>query len=64
MAKSVVETPSRIPAWVRKGIPILVSVLILYYYFHDQDWRELWAAATRAHIMVAVLAVVIPQIIL
>lgn len=63
MAKSILETPSRIPTWAKKVIPILVSVLILYYYFHDQDWQELWAAATRAHLILAVLAIVIPQLL-
>jgi hypothetical protein len=63
MARSAPEPLIRFPAWAKKAIPILVSVLILYYYFHDQDWRRLWAAATRAQLVVAVLAIVIPQLL-
>jgi hypothetical protein len=63
MARSTPEPLTRLPAWAKKAIPILVSVLILYYYFHDQDWRSLWAAATQAHLVAAVLAIVIPQLL-
>jgi hypothetical protein len=63
MARSITELSSHIPSWVKKVIPILVSVAILYYYFHDQDWRELLIAVTGAHFALAVLAIVIPQLI-
>ncbi len=53
----------RIPPWVKKFVPILVSALILYYYFHDQDWEKLMDAAGRANLLVAVLAIAIPQLV-
>lgn len=63
MSTSMLKTPARIPVWVKRVIPILVSVLILYYYFHNQDWPKLLAAAQRAHLTLAVLAIGIPQLV-
>jgi hypothetical protein len=63
MTRLITEFTSRIPSWVKKIMPILVSVFILYYYFHDQDWRELVNAATGSHLTLAVLAIVIPQLV-
>jgi len=52
-----------VPGWVKKGVPILVSALILYYYFSDQDWAELKQATDQVNYVVAVLAVLIPQLV-
>ena len=59
------ESPpqSSIPPWVKKFVPIIVSILILYYYFHDQDWNKLAEAAGKANLIIAVLAILIPQLI-
>jgi uncharacterized membrane protein YbhN (UPF0104 family) len=63
MASSFTEPTSHIPSWIKKVIPILVSVSILYYYFHNQDWRELVTAVYSAHLYLAVLTIIIPQLI-
>jgi len=54
---------SRVPAWAKKAVPALISLLILYYYFHDQDWTALWAATAHARLWLALLAIVVPQLI-
>lgn len=53
---------SRIPPWAKKAVPALISLLILYYYFHDQDWAGLWAATARARLWLALLAIAVPQL--
>lgn len=60
---SITQLTSRIPTWVKKIIPVLVSGFILYYFFHDQDWPELVIAATRANLTMAVLTIVISQLL-
>jgi len=62
MANSTSTSPARIPPWAKKVLPLLVSALILYYYFHDQDWLALWAATRRANLWLAVAAIVLPQV--
>ncbi len=59
---SPIEQRSWIPGWVKKLVPILVSLFILYYYFHDQDWDKLIDACIRAKLWLAILAIVIPQL--
>ena len=49
---------------IKKALPLVVSGLLLYYYFRDQDWGALLAAASRAEIQTAVLAILIPQLII
>jgi uncharacterized membrane protein YbhN (UPF0104 family) len=63
MVRSFTELTSHIPSWIKKVIPILVSVFILYYYFHDQDWHEIVLAVNGANLNLAVLAIIIPQLI-
>ena len=63
MIKSSVKPLARIPTWAKRAIPIGVSALILFYYFHRQNWGLLWSAVTRANFMLAVLAVLIPQLV-
>jgi hypothetical protein len=55
------EPRSRIPPWVKKVIPFLVSAVILYYYFHKQDWQGLLAASSRVNLYLAILAIMCPQ---
>jgi len=62
MADSRPNFLNRVPPWAQKVLPLLVSGLILYYYFHDQDWAALWAATRRAHLGIAVAALVLPQV--
>ena len=40
-----------------------ISALILYYYFHDQDWGKLLAACLKSNWGLALLAVAAPMII-
>ncbi len=61
MNESGFERKFQIPKWIQKSFPILVSVLILYYYFHDQNWTEILAAVSHADLFVAVVAVIFPQ---
>jgi uncharacterized membrane protein YbhN (UPF0104 family) len=63
VTQSTDPKPPSVPAWARKVIPALVSVLIIYYYFRGQDWQELINAARRADLLIAVLALAIPQVI-
>jgi len=53
----------RIPGWIKKVVPFLVSAFILYYYFADQDWAELRNATRHVNIPLAFFAVIIPQLI-
>ncbi len=59
------ETPphSRIPGWLKTSVAVIVSFSILYYYFADQDWNELYKAAMNANLTLAILSILIPQII-
>ena len=63
MENSKKAKKSRIPGWIKKVVPLLVSAFILYYYFADQDWAELKAATRQVNIPLAFFAVVIPQLI-
>jgi hypothetical protein len=63
MIKSSAKPLDRIPTWAKRAIPIGVSVLILFYYFHRQNWGLLWSAVTRANFMLAILAVLFPQLV-
>ncbi len=53
----------RIPPWAKKVVPVIVSLAILYYYFHNQNWTDIIDACRRANIYLAILAIFIPQII-
>lgn len=55
--------PKRLSPWARNSIPVIGSVLILYYYFHGQDWQKLLEAAGRADLLMAALAVAVPQLV-
>jgi hypothetical protein len=64
----VTQSPSEekrplIPNWAKKVVPVMVSVGILYYYFHDQNWQEIYIACSRANLWLAVPAVVVPQLV-
>ena len=64
MADTLTETkPPRIPPWIKKAVPVLVSLAILYYYFHDQDWGELKAACLWVNLWLAVIAIGAPQLV-
>jgi hypothetical protein len=64
MAESTsTEKLSRIPGWVKKVGPVLVSGIILYYCFQGQDWEKLMDACARANLWLAILAIVIPQLV-
>jgi hypothetical protein len=64
MKNSTPDSGSRIPPWIKKVIPFLVSAIILYYYFRKQDWQGLVAASSRVNFYTAVLAILVPQMIL
>jgi hypothetical protein len=64
METSNVESRLRIPSWAKKIIPFLVSAFILFYYFHKQDWQGIFAAASRVNFTIAVLAIMVPQMVL
>lgn len=55
--------PPKVPGWVKKVIPALISAGILSYYLRGQDWGQLREACLRANLGLAVLAVVIPQLV-
>jgi len=58
------EKPKQIiPTWLKRFGPIAISVLILYYYFHNQDWNQLYLAIQNANLPLAISAIFIPQII-
>jgi hypothetical protein len=61
--QETVQQPGRIPVWVKRVVPIIVSAAILYYYFHDKDWQVLWEATARATLWLAILAIVAPQLV-
>jgi len=42
---------------------VVISLGILYYYFHDEDWNKIWEACKYANLALALLAIVIPQLI-
>ncbi len=53
----------KIPGWIKKAVPVIVSALILYYYFRDMNWVEFLEACYRADMALAIAAVVIPQVV-
>ncbi len=54
---------ARIPGWIKRVVPVVVSALILYYYFRDQDWAGLWASVKGAHLVLGVLSLAAPQLL-
>ncbi len=50
-----------VPGWVKRLVPIAGSILILYYYFHDQDWAGIWRSLVRADMALALAAMCAPQ---
>jgi len=63
MTEPTVERKPWTLAFVKRAVPVLVSALILYHYFHDQDWEAILLACSRANLLLAVLAVFIPQVV-
>lgn len=63
MAESSLSRRERVPSWAKKILPVFISFLILYYYFHDQDWQSIINACTRADMTIALAAVFIPQFV-
>jgi len=53
----------KIPAWAKRTVPVIVSALIIYYYFRDMKWGEFFEACNRANLALAIAAVVIPQLV-
>lgn len=62
MLKSILRFWELIPDWIKRTLPILVSMVILYYYFHNQDWRQLLQAASRANFLLAIPSIIVPQL--
>jgi len=62
MSKLDPQSRPRLPAWVKQYVPILISAAILFYYFHDQDWREFYDNARGARLWLAAAAAAIPQV--
>jgi uncharacterized membrane protein YbhN (UPF0104 family) len=56
------KSPERIPGWVKRVVPILVSILILYYYFREDDLSGLKQAFENANLWIAIPAILIPLI--
>jgi len=52
----------RVPGWLKKAVPVLVSGFILYYYFNKIDLARFVEETKKADFLVACLAVMIPQI--
>jgi hypothetical protein len=63
MATVSFNRPDRIPPWAKKFVPILVSAIILYYYFHSQDWSRIFVATRRINFTIAIPAIVVPQLV-
>jgi len=42
-------------------VPVIGSVAILYYYFHDQDWEKFMEVCVKADLWLAIAAIFIPQ---
>lgn len=61
--EAIPQSVSVAQLWVRRLVPLLVSGGILYYYFHEQNWDELFEAVKEAKIIPAVLSVFVPQLI-
>lgn len=57
------ESNSRASSLAKKIVPIMISLLILYYYFHEMDWLEFRNACAEANLWIAVSALVIQQFI-
>ncbi|OGP60388.1 MAG: hypothetical protein A2V67_07860 [Deltaproteobacteria bacterium RBG_13_61_14] len=64
MGDTIPIKPPRIPAWVKQAVPVLVSIGILYYYFHDQDWPKFLAACGQADLRPALIAIFLPQLVM
>lgn len=63
MNKKIDVEKKQLPGWIRTGIPVAVSGLILYYYMGKQDWQNVIDAARDTNYVIAFMAVLIPQII-
>jgi uncharacterized membrane protein YbhN (UPF0104 family) len=53
----------KIPAWLKTGFTLLLSFLILAYFFQGVDWQKLIAASQSANLFMAVLGILLPQLV-
>lgn len=58
------SSQKRLPYWVRTGIPVTISAIILYFYLFKQDWHQILYAAQNTNFSLAFLAILIPQVII
>ena len=63
VSQSALEKRPRIPGWVRSVAPVLVSIGILYYYFHDENFQDIVDACKKANLWIAIPAMILPQLI-
>jgi len=52
----------QIPAWLKKFTLLLVSGIILYYYFRNYNWAKILRAIQSSHFTLAIISTVIPQL--
>lgn len=62
--ETATKQKTKIPNWLKTIVTIFVSIVILYYYLHHQNWGELRNALKMANVPVALFGVMFPQLIL
>jgi len=50
-------------SFIKKIVPIVISLSIIYYYFHNQNWIQLFAITRKVKLINAIMAIALPQLI-
>ncbi len=61
--EEVQHKSAKVPAWIKTSVALLLSVLILAYFFQGLDWDAFWQAGKSANIGLAVLGILLPQLV-
>ena len=48
---------------IKKIVPIVISLSIIYYYFHNQNWIQLFAITRKVKLINVIMAIALPQLI-
>jgi len=49
-------------SFIKKIVPVVISLSIIYYYFHNQNWIQLFTITRKVKLINAIMATALPQI--